>query len=80
MESRHMRAALEEASRALIDGDFPVGALLVHDGQVVARGRNRVTGAGDQTLHAEMDVLRLAAGHCASTPGSASFTQLWSRA
>lgn len=63
MEPTHMQAALHEAASALEAGDFPVGAALVHEGQVIGRGRNRVTSGDDLTLHAEMDVLRQAASY-----------------
>ncbi|HID24345.1 MAG TPA: nucleoside deaminase [Planctomycetaceae bacterium] len=36
----------------------PFGALVVHDGQVVGRGWNRVTRANDPTAHAEIEAIR----------------------
>lgn len=63
MEPKHMQAALTEAVSALTAGDFPVGAVLVHEGQIIGRGRNRVTSGADSTLHAEMDVLRQTASY-----------------
>lgn len=63
MEHRHMQAALDEAASALRAGDFPVGAVLVHEGKVIGRGRNRVTSGDDLTLHAEMDVLQQTASY-----------------
>ena len=56
-----MEAALAEARRALEAGEVPIGALLVIDGAIVARGFNRPIGAVDPTAHAEVNVLREAA-------------------
>jgi len=62
-ESEHdlMGAALEEARSALDHGDVPVGAVVVMDGQIVARGHNRREQLGDPTAHAELLALREAA-------------------
>jgi len=57
-----MALALEEAKRAVDEGEVPVGAVLVRDGQVVARARNRRETHGDPTAHAEMLVIRDAVG------------------
>jgi tRNA(adenine34) deaminase len=56
-----MQAALAEAHLACDAGEVPVGAVVVHDGQIVARGQNRVLRDNDPTAHAEMVALRLAA-------------------
>jgi tRNA(adenine34) deaminase len=56
-----MRAALDEARLALAAGEVPVGAVLVMDGQVVARGYNQPISSNDPTAHAEVVVLRAAA-------------------
>ena len=56
-----MRLALEEAEAAGRDGDVPVGAVIVLDGALIARGRNRREIAGDPTAHAEVEALRAAA-------------------
>jgi tRNA(adenine34) deaminase len=57
-----MRLALDEAHRALEHDDVPVGAVLVdHEGNVLARGRNRREERGDPTAHAEVEALREAA-------------------
>jgi tRNA(Arg) A34 adenosine deaminase TadA len=55
-----MRAAIGEARLAALAGEVPVGAVLVRDGQVVARGANSPIGDCDPTAHAEMRVLRAA--------------------
>jgi tRNA(adenine34) deaminase len=55
-----MEEALSEAQRALEAGEVPVGAIIVCDGQVVARGRNRNLGDHDPSAHAEIVALRAA--------------------
>ena len=56
-----MREALAEARRALAQGEVPVGAVLVRDGQVLGRGHNALIGSQDPTAHAEVQALREAA-------------------
>ncbi|MDA8159867.1 MAG: nucleoside deaminase [Desulfobacteraceae bacterium] len=56
----HMAQALAEAVHALAQGEFPVGCVLVSQGQVVARGRRRHSGgvAVNELDHAEIIALR----------------------
>jgi tRNA(adenine34) deaminase len=56
-----MDLALAEASAAAADGEVPVGCVIVRDGTVIARGRNRTIVDRDPTAHAEMVALRAAA-------------------
>lgn len=56
-----MRQALAEAERALDSADVPVGAVVVHDGQIIGRGRNQREQLQDPTAHAEMIALTAAA-------------------
>lgn len=56
-----MRAALAEAELAGEAGEVPIGAVVVCDGRVVARGRNRRETDADPTAHAEMIAVRGAA-------------------
>ncbi len=49
-----MREALKEARKAYQEGEVPVGAVLVLDQRVIARGRNQVELLKDATAHAEM--------------------------
>jgi tRNA(adenine34) deaminase len=56
-----MAIALAEARQAGAQGDIPVGAVVVVDGQVVARAGNRRERDGDPTAHAEVLALRAAA-------------------
>lgn len=53
-----MRRALELAREAERAGEVPVGALLVHEGRIVAEGANRPISASDPTAHAEIEALR----------------------
>ena len=56
-----MDLALEEARAAAAEGEVPVGCVIVRDGAVIARGRNRTMTGHDPTAHAEMLALRAAA-------------------
>jgi tRNA(adenine34) deaminase len=56
-----MRLALREAVAAGEHGDVPVGAVVVHDGEVIGAGRNERELHGDPTAHAELLALRAAA-------------------
>jgi tRNA(adenine34) deaminase len=53
-DERFMRLALDEARR----GDYPFGAVIVREGQLVARGRNLGKAEGDPTAHGEMVAIR----------------------
>ncbi len=58
-----MRAALREAEAALHHDDVPVGAVVVHHGEIVGSGKNERELRGDPTAHAELLALRRAARH-----------------
>ena len=60
-DERLMRLALQEAERALNHGDVPVGAVLVHDGEVIGAGHNERELRQDPSAHAEMIALRAGA-------------------
>ena len=53
-----MRLALREAERALDHDDVPIGALVVHGGEVIAAARNERELRRDPTAHAEILALR----------------------
>ena len=59
-------AAIEEAERGLAEGGIPIGAVLVHRGQILGRGHNRRVQQGSATLHGEMDALERAGRQPAS--------------
>ncbi len=52
-----MREAITEARRAALEGEVPIGAVVVCDGRVVARGRNRRELDHDPSAHAEFSAL-----------------------
>lgn len=53
-----MRLALEEARQAFAEGEIPVGAVLVKDGQLVCSAHNRREQDHDPTSHAEILCMR----------------------
>ncbi len=53
-DERYMREALNEAAKAAEAGEVPVGAVIVKDGQLIARAHNLVEGARSSQAHAEM--------------------------
>jgi tRNA(adenine34) deaminase len=62
---RFMRLALDEARQ----GDFPFGAVIVRNGEILARGRNLGRTNGDPTAHGEMMAIR----HCIADHGREAF-------
>ena len=60
MENKFMRLALNEAQKAIEEGEMPVGAVIVRDGQVIATGHNVRNVTHDPTLHAEIVAIRKA--------------------
>jgi tRNA(adenine34) deaminase len=71
-DERFMRLALDEARR----GDYPFGAVIVRDGEVIARGRNLGKTDSDPTAHGEMVAIRrcLADRGRAALAGSTLYT------
>jgi tRNA(adenine34) deaminase len=56
-----MQVALAEARLAAEAGEVPIGAVLIHESQIIARGQNRVLRDNDPTSHAEIVCIREAA-------------------
>lgn len=56
-----MGEALDEAKKAAAEGEVPIGAVIVKDGEIIGRGHNRVETLKDPTEHAEMAAIREAA-------------------
>jgi tRNA(adenine34) deaminase len=54
---RFMKAALEEARKALDKQEVPVGAVVVHKDTIIARGSNLTETLKDPTAHAEMQAI-----------------------
>ncbi len=59
-DRRWMQQALELARRAESEGEVPVGAVIVRDGELLAEGYNQPIGGHDTTAHAEIQALRAA--------------------
>lgn len=54
-QQRHyMEEALFEAEQAAVIGEVPIGAVIVHNGQIIGRGHNLREHGHDATLHAEI--------------------------
>lgn len=60
-DQEFMQAALYEAYAAETAGEVPIGAIVVSDGKILARGQNRVLRDNDPTAHAEIVAMREAA-------------------
>ena len=60
-DEEFMRQAIAESEAAREDGEVPIGAIVVIDGEVKGRGRNAVIRSNDPTAHAEIIALRTAA-------------------
>lgn len=65
-DARWMEMALEEARAAAAAGEVPVGAVMVRNGEVIARAGNRTLRDQDPTAHAEALVIRDAAAQLES--------------
>lgn len=55
---RPMDAAIAEARAAAQRGEVPIGAVIVHDGHIIARAGNRTVELNDPTAHAEILAIR----------------------
>jgi tRNA(adenine34) deaminase len=55
---RWMRHALALADRAEAEGEVPIGAVVVRDGELLGEGWNRVITSADPSAHAEVNALR----------------------
>jgi len=62
----YMMLALKEAKRAFEEDEVPIGAVVVLNGKVIARGYNMVEKLNDPTAHAEMIALTSAFNHLGS--------------
>lgn len=61
IEAVFMQEAIAEARTAADAGEVPIGAVAVHNGQIIGRGQNRVLRDLDPTAHAEIVAMRAAA-------------------
>lgn len=60
MEDKFMKEALKEAKKAYKKLEVPVGAVIVKDGKIVARGHNQKEEKADTTMHAEIIAIKKA--------------------
>ena len=60
MKNKFMKSALKCAEKALQEGEVPIGAVVVLDGKVIARGHNRRTKRQIATAHAEIEAIEKA--------------------
>lgn len=58
-----MKMALMEAEEALTEDEIPIGAVIVLNNKVIARGHNHTQLLNDVTAHAEMEAITAAANH-----------------
>ena len=58
-----MRSALKEAGKAFEMGEVPIGAVIIHNNQVIGKGHNQVETLKDPTAHAEMIAITAATNH-----------------
>ena len=61
LDQQYMRMAIEQAQLAAQSGEVPVGAILVKNGEVIAKAFNRPIANHDPSAHAEMLAMREAA-------------------
>lgn len=62
----YMMQALKEARRAFDDGEIPIGAVIVLNERIIARGHNQTERLNDPTAHAEIIALTSAFNHLGS--------------
>lgn len=61
-----MQAAVDEARKGAEEGGIPIGSVIVHNGEIIGRGRNRRVQKGSAILHGEMDAFENAGRQPAS--------------
>ena len=57
IEEKFMREALKQAKKAASMGEMPVGAVIVHNGKIIARGYNKRETKKNALLHAEVTAI-----------------------
>ena len=60
---KFMEEAFQEARKAAAEGEVPIGAVIVREGEIIARAHNKTEQDKDPTAHAEMLAIREAAKH-----------------
>ena len=61
LDIQFMKTALALAASSAENGDVPVGAVVVKNGEIIGRGQNRCQSRNDPTAHAEIEAIREAA-------------------
>ena len=59
-DEKWMVISLQEALKAEVEGEVPIGAVLVKDGVLIAKAHNQTISTNDATAHAEIQLLRAA--------------------
>ncbi|MCX5665884.1 MAG: deaminase, partial [Candidatus Omnitrophica bacterium] len=54
LDQFYMSEAIKEAEKAFDSDEVPVGAVIVHEGKIIARAHNQIKLLKDPTAHAEM--------------------------
>lgn len=75
-DERWMQEALEEAQAAMAEDEVPVGAVVVKDGEIVARAHNLSRQQNDPSLHAEILALRQAQQKLGTLAGCSLYVTL----
>ena len=57
----YMRKALFEAEKANLEGEIPIGAIIIKNGHIIGKGYNQSENLNDPTAHAEMLAITSAA-------------------
>ncbi len=70
-----MKCAIEEAECGRSEGGIPIGSVLVKEGKIIGKGRNRRVQQNDPVLHAEIDCIRNA-GRIGSYRGTTIYSTL----
>ena len=60
MDSIYMKSAIAEAEKAYAEGETPVGAVIVRDGEIIASAHNMTERLNDSTAHAELLAIQAA--------------------
>ena len=60
IEEKYMRAALQQAKKALALGEVPIGCVIVHEGKIIGRGYNRRNTDKNTLAHAEITAINKA--------------------
>ena len=62
-DADYMQLTLNLAHQAALNGEVPVGAIIVKNGVIIGRGSNAPIGLHDPTAHAEIIAMRIAAAY-----------------